>query len=102
MSIESIAKIGQMSLDPMLPVMPEMVTSTQTDNFSSLLMNKISSVDSHIRGADGLVESYIKGENIAVHDVLIAMGKAKTELQLVVEIRNKLLESYQEITKIQL
>lgn len=102
MSVESIAKIGQTSLDSILPVMPEMVAPTPSDNFSVLLMNKVSSVDANIRGANGLVESYIKGENIAVHDVLIAMGKAKTELQLVVEIRNKLLESYQEITKIQL
>lgn len=102
MSIESISKIGQLGVDPMFMSMPEIPVAQQSDNFSSLLINKISSIDSQIHNANGLIEQYIKGDNVAVHDVLIAMGKAKTELQLAVEVRNKLLESYQEITKIQL
>jgi len=102
MTIEAITKIGSLGVDPALAVMPEMQTTNVDGNFTSLLMDKFSSIDASLHSADSLVERYIKGEDVAVHDVLISMGKAKTELQLAVEIRNKLLESYQEITKIQL
>lgn len=69
---------------------------------SSMFAEKISSVDSQIKTSDSLAARYIQGEDIAVHDLMISMGKAKTELQLLVEVRNKLLEAYQEISKIQL
>lgn len=102
MSIESITKIGQLNIEPVFFSMSEMPVTQRSDNFLPLIAEKISSVDSHVQKANGLVEQYLKGDDVAVHDVLIAMGKAKTDLQLAVEIRNKVLESYQEITKIQL
>lgn len=72
------------------------------NNFFQLINEKLESVDSSIKKSDGLVASYMKGEDIPVHEIMVALGKAKTEIQLAVEIRNKLLESYQEITRIQL
>lgn len=69
---------------------------------NNFFVDKLLSVDSSIKNADSMAERYIKGEDIPVHDLMISMGKAKTELQLVIDIRNKLLEVYQEVSKIQL
>lgn len=73
-----------------------------SNSFFQLISDKLESLDSSIKKSDSLVASYIKGEDIPVHEIMVALGKAKTEIQLAVEIRNKLLESYQEITRIQL
>ena len=73
-----------------------------TSEVSSVFMEKIQKVDDSLKNADILAEKYMNGESIPVHNLIIAMGKAKTELQLIVEVRNRVLEAYQEITKMQL
>ncbi|MDK2822116.1 MAG: flagellar hook-basal body complex protein FliE [Clostridia bacterium] len=39
--------------------------------------------------------------NVDIHDVMISMEKAHLALQLTIEIRNKLVESYQEVMRMQ-
>lgn len=73
-----------------------------TSPFSDLIFSKIENVNDTLGASRNLVERYVADGDVAVHDVMIALGKARSELQLMVEIRNKLLEAYQEITRIQL
>lgn len=77
-------------------------TEIQGGQFADLISDKLNQINEVIHKSETLFESYLKGDNVATHDLMISMGKAKHELQLIVEIRNKLLESYQEITRIQL
>lgn len=104
MSIESIGAISQVNG---LGLMPEFTSTAKGEGvgakqFFDFLNEKTQSVDDAIDKSNGLLIDYMKGEDVAVHDIMIAMGKAKTELHLIVEVRNKLLEAYQEITRIQL
>ncbi|MFN3305778.1 MAG: flagellar hook-basal body complex protein FliE [Candidatus Kapaibacteriota bacterium] len=46
-------------------------------------------------------EAFIKGEPIEIHDVMIAAEKAKTSFQLLLEIRNKFIDFYREIIRLQ-
>jgi flagellar hook-basal body complex protein FliE len=69
--------------------------------FANLIMDKLNQVNEHIGNSSKIMEQYILTNDVPVHDVMIAMGKAKSELQLMVEVRNKLLEAYQEIVRIQ-
>ncbi|GGY84941.1 flagellar hook-basal body complex protein FliE [Cellvibrio zantedeschiae] len=78
----------------------QLESSRSVDN--NPFLNAILSADNQIKYADGLVEKYISGENIPVHDMVIAMNKAKTEVQFLVEVRNKVFEAYQEISKLQI
>lgn len=65
-------------------------------------LEKLMNVNGNIQQADQLTQKYIQGEPIPVHQLVIAMNKAKSELQLMVEVRNKILEVYQEVSKIQI
>lgn len=47
-------------------------------------------------------EDFIKGEPVEIHDVMIAAEKAKTSFQLLMEIRNKFLDFYREIIRLQI
>ncbi|WP_233007997.1 flagellar hook-basal body complex protein FliE [Rheinheimera faecalis] len=49
-----------------------------------------------------LLEKMAMGEQISTHEVMLAMSEAKMSLQLAVEVRNKLLEAYQEVMKMPL
>ena len=50
---------------------------------------------------DGAVESMVSGEIGEVHDVMIAAEEAQLSFELMLEVRNKLLESYQQIMQMQ-
>lgn len=52
--------------------------------------------------ANTLTEQFIKGDDVELHEVMIAGEKAKTSLQLLMEIRNKSLDMYKELTRIQI
>jgi flagellar hook-basal body complex protein FliE len=44
-------------------------------------------------------QSFVNGDGIEIHDVMIAGEKAKTSLQLLMEIRNKTVDMYRELTR---
>lgn len=103
MSIESISNIQSTvsgALQPEQGVSGSM--GVERSEFLQLISQKVGEVNNEIASANTLFTSYIKGEKVEVHDVMIAMSKAKTELTLFVQVRDKILESYKEITRIQL
>jgi flagellar hook-basal body complex protein FliE len=96
------------AIQPVSMTMPSLKMENELGVFSSqgegqgfgdLLANKISSIDSSLKSADQAMVSYIKGDDIPTHEIIIAMGKAKSELRLALEIRNKLVDSYKEIAR---
>jgi len=42
------------------------------------------------------------GQNVPLHQAVIAMEEAGVSFQLMVEVRNKLLDSYQELMRLQI
>jgi len=48
-----------------------------------------------------LTERMIKGEPVDLHDVMISAQKAKTSFELLLELRNKFLDMYREVNRMQ-
>lgn len=48
------------------------------------------------------VEALVSGETTDIHDVMIAMQKASVSFEMVMEIRNKMLEAYQDLMRTQI
>ncbi len=46
------------------------------------------------------IEDFVAGNGVELHEVMIAGEKAKTSLELLMEIRNKTIDMYKELTKI--
>ncbi len=70
--------------------------------FSDTLKEFIMDVDQLQKDSGMLKEMFIKGEPVDIHDVMIAAGKAKTSFQLLMELRNKGLDLYREVLRMQL
>jgi len=51
--------------------------------------------------ADAAIKAAASGENTDIHDTMIAIQKADVSLKLMMEVRNKLLEAYQDIMRTQ-
>ena len=68
--------------------------------FSDLIGNYITSVDTKDKAAEKAVETFASGGNIDIHSVMIASEKANLAMQLTMQLRNKVLQAYQEIQNI--
>lgn len=68
-------------------------------SFASLLKDSINSVNDAQVQSDALTEKMANGENVDLHTVMIASQKASISLSATLEIRNKVVEAYQEIMR---
>jgi flagellar hook-basal body complex protein FliE len=62
----------------------------------------IEEVNSLQAEAADYTERLLKGEPVELHDVMIAAEKARTSFQLLLELRNKALDLYREVLRMQL
>ena len=53
------------------------------------------------QGAATAIQAFASGSMNDVHDVMMAVSKANMAVQLLVQVRNGLLEAYQELSRIQ-
>ncbi len=69
--------------------------------FSSLLKDSIEKVNQTQIESDRLTEKLASGKDVDLHQVMIASQKASITTQLTLEIRNKAVEAYQEMMRMQ-
>ena len=74
----------------------------ESQGFAGILKDALLSVDGLQKEADKLTEAFISGASVEIHDVMLAAEKARLALDLTVSIRNKLVEAYQEIMRMQI
>lgn len=70
--------------------------------FADTLSDAIERVDQSQKVADEQVEAFIAGEQENLHEVMISMNEAKLHFQLMTEVRNRMLETYQELSRMQI
>jgi flagellar hook-basal body complex protein FliE len=70
----------------------------QIKNLTALALNKVNAAQ---LTAEELAKDYALGENVEVHQVIMAAQEASLAFQLTVQIQNKLVEAYQEIMRMQ-
>jgi len=93
-----INSIPGFSVNPLNKVDKKAAPLEVENLFSSLLEN----VKNDQANAEKLTSDFISGKGIEIHEVMIAGEKAKTSLQLLLEIRNKTIDMYRELTRIQI
>jgi flagellar hook-basal body complex protein FliE len=62
----------------------------------------VEDVNSTQNTAANAIHSLQSGGNVSLHQAVLAMEEANVSFQLMVEVRNRLLESYQEIMRMQM
>jgi flagellar hook-basal body complex protein FliE len=67
--------------------------------FGDLLNRMVANADSAQKESDALVESLARGEPTDVHQVVLALSQADVTFRTLLEVRNRLVEAYQEIQR---
>lgn len=96
-----INKIQSTNLVPVNPNVKTNATSQGQQNFSKILKTALESVNKSQIEAEKASQKLVNGEQIDLHNVMIASQKALITLQTTVEVRNKVIEAYQEIMRMQ-
>lgn len=77
-------------------------TPVQTSpGFENLLAQGVEGVNQHLNAADQATRALAAGADVPVHDVMIALEQARIDLQFVVQVRNRVLAAYRDITSMQ-
>ena len=71
-------------------------------SFSNLLSNFVGEVNAKQAAAGDAVSGLLSGKNVSLHQAMISMEEASVSFQMMVEVRNKLLDSYQELMRMQI
>ncbi|MFC5448335.1 flagellar hook-basal body complex protein FliE [Paenibacillus aestuarii] len=100
-----IDKISYSPMNIMSPVKPKASSGEGAADlgkqFGSFLNDAVNNLNDQQKQVDQLNESIIKGELSDVHQLTIASEKASLGLELTVQVRNKVLEAYQEMMRMQ-
>jgi flagellar hook-basal body complex protein FliE len=72
----------------------------QVKSFDDTLKEFVTDVNSLQNQATDATNKMISGEPIDVHEVMVAAEKAKTSFELLMELRNKTVDTYKELIRI--
>jgi len=99
MNIEAISSIAAETM-----VSSEATSASvpsQGPSFSDYVTQYYNDVNTTINKADLSLREYAVGENGNIHEVLLSIEKAKTTFELGLQVRNRMLEAYQELMRMQ-
>jgi len=89
-------------LNAALPGASTAAIQASGSSFGGLLSQMVRDVNAKQGVAAQALQDLQSGHNVSLHQAMIAMEEAGVSFQLMVEVRNRLLESYQELMRLQI
>lgn len=97
-----IEKLGLQPLQATAPSAPKSQSAAEvSEQFGQFLTDAMNKLKQQQVEVDKLNNQFAKGETSDVHQIMIAAEKASLGLELTVQVRNKVVEAYQEIMRTQ-
>ncbi len=84
-----------------VPTPKEAMDLEKTHSFKNVLHSYLDEVNSLQHEADAQIQRLAAGETEDVHEVMLKMKEAEIAFDMMLEIRNKLVDSYKEIMRMQ-
>jgi len=72
---------------------------TPSSGFSDMLKSYFSDTNQVQKNAGEKVQSLISGETSNVHEVMVAIEKASVSFEMMMEMRNKVVDAYRELMR---
>lgn len=74
----------------------------ESASFGEVLKQSLNEVNRLQLKADSSIEALVSGKNKDIHGTMIAISKADLAFRMTLQVRNKVLEAYQEIMRMPL
>src|SRR5881628_2594366 len=84
-----------------LPTPPASPGAKNAGGFSSILHDAVSQVGEFNDAASKSVESFLSGEGDDLHKTIMATQRADLAMELFLQVRNKVVQAYQEVMRMQ-
>ena len=72
-----------------------------TNNFADVLASSLEKVNSMQTERSSMVNAFASGQSQNVHELMITMQKAGLAMNMTAAVRNKVMEAYKELTRLQ-
>jgi flagellar hook-basal body complex protein FliE len=96
-----LAYVKDADLQVHVPTIKDTNHLEDTHTFKNIMMGYLDDVNTLQHDADAQIQRLIAGETEDLHQVMLAMDEAETSFEMMMEIRNKLVQAYQELIKMQ-
>ncbi len=70
-------------------------------NFSDILKDSVEKVNLYQTQADTAIKEMVAGRTKNIHETMLTIERADTSLKLMMQVRNKILDAYREIMRMQ-
>ncbi len=97
-SIQSSSALSQVQFQAK-PASP--VGETSGNGFAELVEDFVKQTNDAQLSSDSAISDLVEGKSTDVQQVVMAVANAEMSFQLFMEIRNKLIDSYNELTRMQ-
>lgn len=94
--------ISPISSIPNLAAVQPLGPASQPGAFQSVLNGAIQTIESANTDASTAVQKFLTGENEELHTAALAVQKANIEFDLGLQVRNKVVDAYQQIMQMQM
>ena len=92
---------GLGSFLPKFPTQKENTNTIKDSGFNNVLGDFVKGVNTNQLDSKQMISDFIEGKDVELHEVMIAGQKAKTSLELLMQIRNNTVDMYKELTRMQ-
>ena len=76
-------------------------SETKGKTFSEMLKDSLSRVNEYQTQSDVAVKELVAGRTKNIHEAILAMERADMSLKLMMQVRNKIVDAYREIMRMQ-
>ena len=76
--------------------------SAAPGQLASLFERQLLALDGQVAAAEDGMRALAAGRPVELHDVMIALERGRLAVQIFVQVRNRLVESYQDLMRMQL
>src|SRR5688572_25107391 len=90
------------SVTPLAPASTTQSGSAGAPGFHDALMHAINRVETSATEAGTLTNRFLSGQNEDLHSVALASQRASLEFDMFLQVRNKIVQAYQEVMRMQL
>jgi len=102
MSTPPVSAIGAaLAADPAL-MRPATPAAASGMSFSDMLLNGVGQVEQKLAAADKMAAAFAVDDSIPLHRVTYALEEARLSFELMLQVRARLVEAYQEVSRMQL
>jgi flagellar hook-basal body complex protein FliE len=79
-----------------------LLPATSGPSFGNMLLDGVNAVSDKAASADKMVRAFALDDSIPVHQVTFALEQARLSLELMLQVRSRIVEGYQQLMGMQL